>query len=87
MWRQGASRAQCKRAAYRLRPKAHGMVHIVEEKAPIFGNASRFWCYRDEDFIGVIKKTAAKCKHPSTLEQRVMEKLRITTGLSHQAER
>ena len=63
------------------------MVHLVEEKILLFGNPASFWCYRDEDFIGVIKRTAGKSKHAWTLEKRVMEKLRITTGLQHQADR
>ena len=35
--------------------------------------------------VGVIKNTAAKSKRSATLERRVMEKLRISVGLSQLA--
>jgi hypothetical protein len=54
---------------------------MVEEKIEQYGSPSNFWCYRDEDFIGVIKAIAQKTKFPSTLEQRIIEKLRIWAAL------
>jgi hypothetical protein len=47
----------------------------------IWGSPARFWCYRDEDFIGTVKTIAAKSHHPRTIEQRVLEKLLIVAGL------
>ena len=34
----------------------------------VYGNPAKFWCYRDEDYVGFIKRICAKTKHPATLE-------------------
>ena len=79
LWRVGV--AEQSRLPFRLRPKAHMCQHLVEESIVAFGSPSAFWCYRDEDFVGAIKKIAAKSKHPATLERRCIEKLRILAAL------
>jgi hypothetical protein len=81
VWRQGLTEKQQASMPFHLRPKAHACQHLVEEKIEAFGSPSNFWCYRDEDFIGVIKAIAQKTKSPATLEQRVIEKLRIWAGV------
>ena len=50
-------------------------------KIEAFGSPSMFWCYRDEDFVGVMKSIASKTKHPATLEKRMIQKLRIWAAL------
>jgi hypothetical protein len=67
---------------FHLRPKAHGLQHLVSDKLFLFGSPSTFWCYRDEDYIGAVKRVAQKSKHPFTIEKRIMEKLRILTKLN-----
>ena len=66
---------------FHLRQKAHLCHHLVEEKILLFGSPSAFWRYRDEDFVGAIKAIARKSSHPFTLEQRIVEKLRILAAL------
>jgi hypothetical protein len=66
---------------FNLRPKAHALQHLADDKIVIWGSPARFWCYRDEDFIGTVKTIAAKSSHPRTIEQRVLEKLLIVAGL------
>ena len=81
LWRQGASEAAAKAAPFFFRPKAHMLQHLVQDHVPVFGNPAKFWCYRDEDFVGAIKRICANTKHPATLERRVLLKLRILAGL------
>lgn len=82
MWRRDVPLANQKPLPWHLRPKAHVCQHMVEEKIDMFGSPSEFWCYRDEDFVGVIKSIAAKTKHPATLEAKLVHKLRIWAALS-----
>jgi hypothetical protein len=82
LWRRVYPAAEHKHLPFRLRPKAHILTHLVDDKILIYGSPSSFWCYRDEDFVGVIKRIAAKTRHPATLEQRILEKLRIFAALS-----
>ena len=57
------------------------MQHMVQDTVPMYGNPSSFWCYGDEDFVGVVKNIARKTVHPLTIEKRVLEKLMILEGL------
>jgi hypothetical protein len=81
LWRQELPAAEQGHQPFAQRPKAHELQHLVEDKLPLWGSPSSFWCYRDEDFIGAVKIIAAKSNHPHTLEQRVMEKLLILASL------
>jgi hypothetical protein len=81
LWRTDAPPAQHNRLPFHIRQKCHLAQHLVHEKIQAYGSPSDFWCYRDEDFVGVIKSIASKTKHPATLEQRLIEKLRIWAAL------
>jgi hypothetical protein len=81
LWREGLPEAEHKYQPFHVRPKGHEMHHLVEEKLPIWGSPSGFWCYRDEDFIGAVKVMAARSSHPFNLERRVLEKLQILAAL------
>ena len=41
-----------------LRPKGQMLEHLVDEKVPMFGSPKTFWCYGDEDFVGIVKRIA-----------------------------
>ena len=82
VWRQGVPVVVQSKLPFHVRPKTHACQHLVEEKIEAFGSPSSFWCYRDEDFIGAVKSICAKTKVPSTLEQRVIQKLRIWAALA-----
>ena len=58
------------------------LIHLVDDQLCLFGSPNRCWCYRDEDFVGCVKKIASKTKHPATLESRVMLKLRLLEAMS-----
>jgi predicted nicotinamide N-methyase len=81
LWRRDVPVEDRQKLPFHIRPKAHMLQHMVEDKLPLFGSPARFWCYRDEDYVGAIKNIAAKTKHPNTLEQRLCEKLRIWAAL------
>ena len=83
LWRHGLPADHSEKGLpFHLRPKGHGLQHLVADKLFLFGSPSAFWCYRDEDYIGAVKRIAQASKHPWTIEKRVMEKLRILTKLS-----
>ena len=83
LWRRGlvVDSAKYKSAPYHLRRKAHMLQHLVLDHIPVFGCPTLFWCYRDEDFVGAVKAICAKCKHPATLESKVLQCTRILEGL------
>lgn len=81
LWRNGAPPERLAALPFHIRPKAHVCQHLAEEKIDAFGNPSSFWCYRDEDFVGSIKAIANKTKHPATLEEKMLQKLRILAAI------
>jgi hypothetical protein len=81
LWRRGLPEDEHNTMPFTVRPKAHELQHLVEEKIKVWGSPARFWCYRDEDFIGAVKTIATKSSNPRTLEMRVVEKLLILSGL------
>ena len=64
-----------------FRPKGHMLLHLVNEKVLLWGSPKNFWCYGDEDFVGLIKRIAVQTKHPKTMEQVLLQKYRIFAGL------
>jgi len=64
-----------------MRPKAHLLQHLVEDKLAMWGSPNTFWCYADESFVGSVKGVAAASKHTSTLEENVAEKCILLAGV------
>jgi hypothetical protein len=83
LWREGLAEDSplLRSCPFALRPKAHMLQHLVQDHMPDFGSPAKFWCYRDEDFVGCVKSICSKTKMPSTLERRVLQKLRLLFGL------
>ena len=83
LWRTGLAEGSAKRKSqpFALRHKSHMLQHLVEDHVPVYGSPAKFWCYRDEDFMGSVKKICRTTKMPSTLEMRVMQKLMLLDGL------
>ncbi len=54
--------------AWKLTPKFHLLLHLVELHAPRWGNPRFFWCYADEDLVGQIVEVAGSC-HPNTMAE------------------
>jgi hypothetical protein len=81
LWTTGLSEADAQKQPFHMRPKAHALLHLVLDQLQLFGSPARSWCYRDEDFVGVIKKIASRTMHPATMERRVSLKLRLLSGL------
>ena len=82
LWRVGVAEDKKNNMPWHLRQKCHMMVHLVEDKVPMYGSPSSFWCYCDEDYMGTVKAVCAMTKHPSTLERRVLEKTMIMAGVT-----
>lgn len=81
MWRSGVPESEHQALPWKLRKKAHMLQHLVCDQLQLWGSPSSFWCYRDEDWIGVVKRIAARSHHPHTLEERVAQKLMLAAGL------
>ena len=82
LWHHGLTERQSALQPWHMRPKMHMMQHIVQDKICLFGSPMHFWCYGDEDFVGVVKRVCQMSKHPWTLEQRVGEKCMIMAGVA-----
>ena len=81
MWRAAFDPETHDYLPFHLRPKAHLLQHLIEEKILLFGSPNRFWCYGDEDFVGVVKAVCSMTKHAATLEKRVAEKSMLMAGV------
>jgi hypothetical protein len=79
LWRSGlpVGSPLAKSAPFHLRQKSHMLQHLVMDHIRTYGSPSQFWCYRDEDFVGRVKSICARTKMPSTLELRVLQKIRV----------
>ena len=63
------------------RPKGHMTDHIVNEKIQLWGSPRNFWCYADEDFVGLVKRIAVMTKHPRSLENVLLQKYKLFAAL------
>ncbi len=81
LWRRHLPMQRRDAQPWHIRPKAHALQHLVEDKLVLWGSPSRSWCYRDEDWCGAIKVIAANTKDPRSLERRVVQKLILLSGL------
>ena len=81
LWRDGLPLGEHRTQPFHLRPKGHMLQHMVEDKLSMWGSPIRSWCYRDEDYVGAIKRIALRTRHPRTIDIRVIEKLMILAGL------
>ena len=81
MWRAGLPAQEQASQPFKVRRKAHMLQHLVRDQLGLWGSPSGFWCYADEDYIGVVKTIAARTRHPATLEKRICEKLMLLSGL------
>ena len=59
------------------RPKFHLSDHLVMLKIPMYGSPRTFWCYGDEDFVGLVKRIAVQTRLPATMEKRLLAKYRL----------
>ena len=50
---------------WKFTPKVHLVIHLVEDQT-CFGNPAYFWCYPDEDLVGLSVEVGSSC-HPRTL--------------------
>ena len=58
---------------WRIYPKHHAFLHVIEDQLTKCGNPRRHWCYGDEDAIGDVADMAEGL-HPSTLHRSVVDK-------------
>ena len=81
MWRDGLPDALQRLMPWHIRPKCHLLQHLVEEQLECWQSPNNFHCYADEDFVGCCKKVAMTCKHPASLERRIIDKARLLSGV------
>jgi hypothetical protein len=62
------------------RPKLHLVEHMYA-KCLLFGSPRQFWCYGDEDFVGLIKRIAMQTRHPRSIEWVLLCKYRLYAAL------
>ena len=65
-----------------FRPKIHMLQHVVEEHVPRWLSPANFWCYSDEDFVGLMKRICLNSKHPASMERVLLLKFRLLAGLN-----
>ena len=58
---------------WKMTPKFHLFVHLIEVQLPSWGNPRYFWTYGDEDLQRIMKSVALSC-HPLNLEPMVLFK-------------
>ncbi len=68
-------------AAWHLTPKVHLAQELGEFQCRVLGNPKIFWCYRDETYMGVVKRICLKTSHPRTMEKMLRWKLDILEWL------
>ena len=65
--------------------KGHMLERMANERLATFGSPKAFWCYADEDFVGLIKRIAVGTKHPKTLEKVLLQKYQLMATLHEYA--
>ena len=81
LFRRDLPSAEHSSQPFGCRPKLHLCEHLVDEKVPAYGNPRLFWCYGDEDFVGLIKRIATRSKNRRTLENTLLAKYRLYASL------
>ena len=65
---------------WKLSPKLHLAEHLLEYQCLFAGNPRFYWCYADEDLVGLMLDISEGC-HPSTLAYSVLFKWLWSTFL------
>ena len=81
LWRRHLPLEQHHAMPWHIRPKCHAFEHIALDQLRLWGSPRRTWCYGDENFVGQIKNVAMRSKHPRTLEDVVMRKVQLASGI------
>ncbi len=67
--------------AWHMLPKVHLAQELCEFQCFRLGNPRNYWCYRDEWFMGVVKRICLSTTHPRTMERMLRYKLDIVEWL------
>ena len=51
---------------WKFTPKLHLFMHLCLDQARLWGNPSYYWCYADEDLVGLMTTVAEKL-HPAQM--------------------
>ena len=81
LFRRGVPPEEHSSQPFGARPKFHIADHLVSEKIFLYGSPRQFWCYGDEDFIGLIKRICVQTRHPRTMEARIVAKYALYCAL------
>ena len=79
-----ASNTQPPKAMYPLKPKHHAWDHALRAAIETKRNPAWHWTFCDEDFIGRVKRIAART-HPNTMAMRTLQRYlcRLFSEISH----
>ncbi len=69
------------------RPKMHMADHMVHEKIQLYGSPRHFWCYGDEDVVGLVRGICVQTRHSRTMEARIIAKCCLYEDLHAYASR
>ena len=58
---------------WKVTPKVHLWEHLTEMQSVLMGNPRFWWCYPDEDLVGLVIEVAHSC-HPATIAMMVLVK-------------
>ena len=81
LFRRGVPLGMQPSQVFGVRPKFHMADHMVQQKIQLYGSPRHFWCYGDEDFVGLVKRICAQTRHPRTMEARILSKYRLYAAL------
>ena len=62
-----------KRKFFKMSPKLHLFVHLCEWQGIEYSNPRFYWCYADEDLVGLMVEVAKTC-HPKTMAMNTLFK-------------
>ena len=81
LWRRNLAPELHAMQPFGWRPKGHMLEHLVDDKIQLWGSPRNFWCYADEDIVGLIKRIAVQNQHPVSLETVLLAKFRLFAAL------
>ena len=65
---------------FKIRPKHHTFDHMLEFMSKSRINPGKFTCFRDEDFLGHVKRLGQQC-HGKTISKRALQRYILTLAL------
>jgi hypothetical protein len=68
---------------WKIKPKHHLMLELIEFIAPVQGNPREYWCYADEDFGGWLVRLAARRGGARNPQKIALDLFKSIVGMEH----